>query len=409
MTTGNNLPKVKQLNDELIKTILFKFGPISRLEIANLLSLTPPTITTNVGKLIKAKLVVEEQDSRINASPGRPPVALKFQASALYFFGIEKAAYHTPIVLCNLAGEVVLKRSISNQFESYGDFLAKIRDTVKEMITQSKIPLKKIMGIGIGSPGRCDKTQRILLHGAFSQWSNKNVAQDLEDLVHLPVVIDNNVRVRAIAKDLKTPSMESESFAYFFVSRGVSCPLVSRSYSHGSISVSGGEAGHMVIDPTGPVCSICGNHGCLDAIACEATILKECEKVLQAGTAPILKEILGERNLTMAEVIEAEARGDEKVISIIKSSIYFLGIAAANMANLFSPQTVYVDALLLNTVENQELFSRIAESHIFEYRQDEMKIEFIPFDPYLGAQSAALFACKKFFIQKKLSPKIQAQ
>lgn len=50
---GTNLPRVKKQNEALIKEIIYKYGPISRSKIAEMLSLTPPTITTNVTSLIE--------------------------------------------------------------------------------------------------------------------------------------------------------------------------------------------------------------------------------------------------------------------------------------------------------------------------------------------------------------------
>ena len=39
---GTNLPRVKKQNEALIKEIIYKYGPISRGKIAEMLSLTPP-------------------------------------------------------------------------------------------------------------------------------------------------------------------------------------------------------------------------------------------------------------------------------------------------------------------------------------------------------------------------------
>ena len=52
---GTNLPRVKKQNEALIKEIIYKYGPISRSKIAEMLSLTPPTITTNVSSLIERR------------------------------------------------------------------------------------------------------------------------------------------------------------------------------------------------------------------------------------------------------------------------------------------------------------------------------------------------------------------
>ena len=57
-TQGNNPIRVKKQNETLIKEIIYKYGPISRTQIAEMLSLTPPTITTNVNALIRQGFVL---------------------------------------------------------------------------------------------------------------------------------------------------------------------------------------------------------------------------------------------------------------------------------------------------------------------------------------------------------------
>ena len=43
---GSNLTNVKRQNESAIRDVIYRYGPISRSEIAQMLSLTPPTITT---------------------------------------------------------------------------------------------------------------------------------------------------------------------------------------------------------------------------------------------------------------------------------------------------------------------------------------------------------------------------
>ena len=56
---GNNLSRVKVSNQAAIKRIVYLYGPITRLEVANRLGLTLPTITTNVSSMIKSGLIEE--------------------------------------------------------------------------------------------------------------------------------------------------------------------------------------------------------------------------------------------------------------------------------------------------------------------------------------------------------------
>ena len=89
---GTNLPRVKKQNEALIKEIIYKYGPISRSKIAEMLSLTPPTITTNVSSLIERGLVYEfaAEDSDVEErSLGRKPIKINFIQDARYAVGVE--------------------------------------------------------------------------------------------------------------------------------------------------------------------------------------------------------------------------------------------------------------------------------------------------------------------------------
>ena len=57
--TGTNQEYLKSRNTESVKEVIYKYGPISRSEVAKMLRLTPPTITTNVANLIRQGLVRE--------------------------------------------------------------------------------------------------------------------------------------------------------------------------------------------------------------------------------------------------------------------------------------------------------------------------------------------------------------
>lgn len=74
---GRNLAKVKKQNMAAVKTILYRQAPLSRVEIAEQLELTPPTITNIVSELIQAGVVQELTASDLpNRGIGRKPLIL---------------------------------------------------------------------------------------------------------------------------------------------------------------------------------------------------------------------------------------------------------------------------------------------------------------------------------------------
>ena len=75
---GANSAVVKQQNMEAVKLILYQQAPLSRMDIAARLGLTPPTITNITAELIGQGFVEElESDSDVPArGAGRKPVLI---------------------------------------------------------------------------------------------------------------------------------------------------------------------------------------------------------------------------------------------------------------------------------------------------------------------------------------------
>ena len=59
VASGNNLPRIKALNQSTIREIIYHYGPISRSEIAGRLSLALPTITGAINNLLNAGFIRE--------------------------------------------------------------------------------------------------------------------------------------------------------------------------------------------------------------------------------------------------------------------------------------------------------------------------------------------------------------
>ena len=147
MTQGNNPVRVKKQNEVLVKEIIYKYGPISRSQIAERLSLTPPTITTNVNALLKQGLVyeTEEGEEKPEHAPaghktlGRKPVKIDFVENARYVIGAEINKYQIAVCLMNLRGKVAGRKSRTYMRESddYQTVMATLAGQIDQVIQES--------------------------------------------------------------------------------------------------------------------------------------------------------------------------------------------------------------------------------------------------------------------------------
>ena len=179
---GTNLPRVKKQNEALIKEIIYKYGPISRGKIAEMLSLTPPTITTNVTSLIERGLVYEfpaDASDVEERSLGRRPVKIDFVQDARYAIGVELNPYQTAICMLDLHGNEKISVKYPPMNGEYVEEMDALAQSIDKLIAGSGADMEKILGVGVGLPGFVEAKAGVLRESFKTNWNNKNIARDL--------------------------------------------------------------------------------------------------------------------------------------------------------------------------------------------------------------------------------------
>lgn len=402
---GKNLLHVKRQNIASIREAIYRFGPISRSEIAELLCLTPPTITANVASMMEMGILREcvHNEAEIDKKAlGRRPIKIEFIPDAYYAIGIDIGPYRTSMCIVDLQGKIVSSLITSPAPERYDEMVGKIISEIKTLIRKSGIDRTKLLGAGIGLPGFIDGHNGIIRSSFHKGWNNLNLAKDIERLSGLSVKIENNSRARAIGLDLFNALItNTESFAYYFISNGIACSLMIKNSMLIGETAGAGEAGHMVMDLNGPICDICGKKGCLDAISSERAIRHQVADSMKSGKSTLLFGICKDtRHPSMKEILEAQDKGDPLVCAVMDNAITYLGIGLANIINLISPHLVVVDGLIMSLEQNRERLAAIAKRNMFGLNTAEVDIRFIPYEEQGGARGAASLAIKYFFLRQ---------
>lgn len=394
---GNSLLDTRKRNRAFIKYTIFSKEPITRNDIAAELGLTLPTITTSVNEMIGESILEEiplPEEQLVNTI-GRRPVAIGFRADAAYAVGVELGPYATRAVLLNMKGEILYSSQEAPGDESYPVMLGKLVLQIQKVIEHSD--KDKLLGVGIGVPGYIDCEKGIIRGNPREDWVGRALAKDLEEILGIPVLINNNARLRAVGYEMSTKGSLPSSYAYLLVSRGIACPLMIRGDAAMSYTACTGEIGEMILCLGGKPS---GQRDILDNLAGESKVYEKCEFEMKQGTAPMLQRIVKEAGeLTMKQVLAAQEMGEESISSIVEESIEYIGIALANMVNMINPGYVVVDGYIMQSERNTELLRKTAQSCFYSLDEDEVKIVFRPFDHFHGASDAAYFVIRRFFLE----------
>jgi len=297
------------------------YGPVSRAQLARDLDLSGPTLTQATKFLLDRGLITELEQSP--STGGRPATLLGLVADAGKVIGLKLAADHVVGVCVNLESEI--EWGFEEPFESRGDMA--ITQLTRLLKRQTKRVKGQLLGIGIGIPGVVSPKDSSTADSIMLGWSNINVGHEISKALSTPVLLENDVNTLAIAESLFGRGRDTSNFLTVTLGRGIGLGIVINgelySGSHGA-----GEFGHVTAILNGPQCE-CGKRGCLEAVASDPAILAKAieHEFLPQGSA-------------MEHLLELVRRDHLLAKRCFKEPAELLGIALANVINVFGPELV---------------------------------------------------------------------
>lgn len=125
-------------------------------------------------------------------------------------------------------------------------------------------PAAERCGVGFGGPVDFPE-QRVGRSFAVEGWAELPLAERLRERLRIPVAIDNDANLGALAELRHGAGRDLSSLLYVTISTGIGAGVVlDRRVWRGSGSRAG-ELGHVTVRPEGPLCA-CGQHGCLERL-----------------------------------------------------------------------------------------------------------------------------------------------
>lgn len=396
-TIGNNLPRIKVSNQALIREAIYKFGPISRLDISNRLNLTFPTITTNISLMLSEGLLVEKDSSSSTVMRGRKTMLVDFDPKARIFMGVEMRRHASHVVIVDLRGNVLAFKSSMSFQDGYEEALKEACNLALSVLEENNMTWDDISGLGFCLPGIVDSAKGVLeIHPRF-KWKGKNTKEDVRKATGYNgnITVINNTCARVYGASLFNNSVfkGADHAAYMYVGTGIKCPLVFSLKNHLGSIVGEGEVGHMVVNPSGPQCE-CGNHGCLESYASENAILREADRVAREGKSPILSSLYSDHTLTIGDLLYAMDQGDKTSIEIVTRALDYLSLAIANVNNFVKPDCVVVECKLFSREENKTIFEDALNRNLSWNSILDYDLSYVEYKVENGAMGAAAAAIK---------------
>ena len=195
-----------------------------------------------------------------------------------------------------------------------------------------------IEGIGIGTPGIVDETNRIVLGGAenIKGWENLNLADRIEAETHLPVQMGNDANLMGLGETMYGAGQGARNVVFLTVGTGIGGAVVIDGKLFNGFANRGTELGHVPLIANGEPCA-CGSVGCLEHYASTSALVRRFSKrAAEAGVSFPGEEINGEL------IVRLYKEGDKLATECLDEHCDFLGHGIAGFINIFSPQRIVI-------------------------------------------------------------------
>jgi predicted NBD/HSP70 family sugar kinase len=330
---------LKDRNRERVLGALRERGRISQADIARMTGLSRTTVHTFVAELKESGMVHEVEASVPDVRGGRPAVLLVLRDSSLAVVGIDFGHSHVQVAVADLVHNLLAERRCDLDVNHHA---AEALDTatrmVDEVLIEAHMQRKSLIGAGIGIPGPVDRARgtvgsTTILPG----WTGLRIENEMQERLGIPVEIENDANLGALAEMSWGAGRECANFAYIKVATGIGAGLVIDGRLLRGASGTAGEIGHTTLDESGALC-YCGNRGCLETVASGPAIIQLVGLV--DGEVP-----------SLSRIVELAVAGDVRCRRAISDAGHEIGVAVAGLCNLINPERVIVGGLLSRTGE----------------------------------------------------------
>ncbi len=312
-------------------------GHIPRVQLAKDLGVSPASVTTIVAELIEAGFIEEVSAPREgDAGRGRPAVALGVRPSAHLVAGMKLSDREHTAVIVDFAGRLIADDVIPRLPGpmSVGEILDSIETLLDRICVKAKVQRADLSALGVGVPGFVDCMEGQVLWSSVLAERNVPLAAQAHARLGLPVSIDNDANLVALAELWFGAGRELSDFAVLTIEHGVGMGFVmNHRLNRGSQRV-GMELGHVKVQLDGALCR-CGQRGCLEAYVADYALAREAATALNWAHGEVQSiSVLLESLYDHAKAGNATAR------TIFRRAGRYLSVGLSTVINLFDPSLI---------------------------------------------------------------------
>ncbi len=206
-------------------------------------------------------------------------------------------------------------------------------EAVVQQIVRWSREFAPLAGIGVGVPGMVDEHGVVRFPPNLPAFHGFPLQEALQEATGLVVRVENDADVYALGEWRYGAARGSRFALVVTLGTGVGTGMIVDGQILRGFQGSGGEGGHIIVDPEGPTCH-CGNRGCLEAYVGEVHFVEHARRYLKSRGVALPE------NLTARWLADQARNGDPLSQELWHSFGRYLGLGLVTLVHVLGPEVV---------------------------------------------------------------------
>jgi glucokinase len=233
--------------------------------------------------------------------------------------------------------------------DGYGPVVEALASVTEQLTATIDAP---VASVGVGAPGLVDNTGVLRYAPNLPGGTGLDIAGRLSDrLGGLRTVVDNDATCATVAEWAFGAAVGVTDAVMVTLGTGIGGGVIAGGHVVRGASGFAGEIGHMVVDPTGPLCP-CGKRGCWERFASGSGLGRLAREAAQAGKLDEVVHLAGgdAESVRGEHVTMAAKAGDVGALAVLAELGWWLALGLSNLALALDPAVMVYGGGLVDTV-----------------------------------------------------------
>lgn len=321
-----------------VMSAIRKAERVARVDLARETDISQATVTTITAELIRAGLIEETKrdDLQSDLKRGRPRVDLKIRGQAHLVAGFKLSDQSLSAILADFENTPLAEHTLALPASAFDedDLARTLEQALRDLTAKAGYTPQNLSGIGLGISGVVDGTRGFVYWSPSLKRRNVDLKNALESRLHLPVFLDNDANLVAVAEQYYGEGRSASDFLVVTVEHGVGMGIVIGNEVYRGTRGCGAEFGHTKVQLEGALCR-CGQRGCLEAYVADYAMLRE------ASVSTDLP-VEGSKSDRLNALAAAARGGDRTAQMIVQRARNMFVLGLANLVNIFDPELIVI-------------------------------------------------------------------